>query len=447
MRLIVAVDKNFGIGLNGKLPWYIKEELKLFKELTKGKILIMGKKTVEKLPNLPDRKILCLTSNKDINDLHSQFYFQNDVKCINYLPESNQELFIAGGQSIYKQALEKENYISEIYISILKNSYDCDTFFDRKLLDNFVIKDSKEYEEFTFYYMKRTNDGEIQYLNLLSKIIKEGNDRNTRNGLTKSIFNHQFKFDLRNGFPLLTTKKMFLRGILEEFLFFLRGDTDTTILSDKKVNIWKGNTSKEFIINLNLPYAEGVMGPMYGYQWRFFNAEYKLNEEGRPIKPENGIDQLDNVVKLIKEDPCSRRILMTAYNPSQADEGVLFPCHSVMMQFYVENDYLDMYCYNRSQDSFLGIPFNIASSSLLLMLVAKLTDKKPRFFYMAMGDVHIYESHIQIINKQIDRLPYKFPELSFPDIKQLDDINNLSVKDFTLEYYKSHPTIKAEMIA
>ena len=201
MRLITAVDKNFGIGLNGKLPWHIKEELKLFKELTRGKTLIMGRKTVEKLPNLPGRKILCLTSNKDIDDLHSQFYFQNDVKCINYLPESNQELFIAGGQSVYKQALEKDNYISEIYISILKNSYDCDTFFDRKLLDNFVIKDSKEYEEFTFYYMKRTNDGEIQYLNLLSKIIKEGNDRNTRNGLTKSIFNHQFKFDLRNGFP------------------------------------------------------------------------------------------------------------------------------------------------------------------------------------------------------------------------------------------------------
>jgi dihydrofolate reductase/thymidylate synthase len=263
------------------------------------------------------------------------------------------------------------------------------------------------------------------------------------------------KFDLRNGFPLLTTKKMFLRGIIEEFLFFLRGDTDSTILSEKGIRIWEKNTSDEFISSLGLPYAKGVMGPMYGYQWRFYNAEYTL-ANGRPTNKQGinkeginkeGIDQLADVVHLIKNDPTSRRILMTTYNPEQASLGVLYPCHSITIQFYVQNEFLDMFCYNRSQDFFLGVPFNIAPSSLLLMIVAKLTNKTPRFFYITMGDSHIYSEHISQVEMQIKRMPFAFPTLQIPDIKELKEIDSLTAKDFILSDYKFHSQIQAEMIA
>ena len=239
---------------------------------------------------------------------------------------------------------------------------------------------------------------------------------------------------------------MFLRGILEEFLFFLRGDTDTTILSDKKVRIWEGNTSNEFLDSRNLPYAKGVMGPMYGYQWRHYGAKYRLNKVRKPLETTEGIDQLANVVKLIKTDPGSRRILITTYNPEQAEEGVLYPCHSITVQFYVQNEYLDMFCYNRSQDTFLGVPYNIASSSLLLMVVAKLTDKIPRFFNMTMGDTHLYEEHITQAREQMNRRPFKFPTLKIPDIHNIEDIDFLEASQFILENYQCHPTIKADMI-
>ena len=241
---------------------------------------------------------------------------------------------------------------------------------------------------------------------------------------------------------------MFLRGIIEEFLFFLRGDTDSTYLSNKKVKIWEGNTSKEFIEKCGLKYAEGVMGPMYGYQWRKFNAPYKIDDEGKPVdNDEKGVDQLQQVIELIKNDPHSRRILMTTYNPEQAMEGVLFPCHSITIQFYVDGKYLDMFCYNRSQDVFLGTPFNIASSSLLLLVVAKLTNKIARNFIMSMGDTHIYTSHIECVHTQIKRLPHKFPNITIPEINSIDDINNIKAADFILTNYNSNTAIKAKMIA
>jgi thymidylate synthase len=238
-----------------------------------------------------------------------------------------------------------------------------------------------------------------------------------------------------------------LRGILEEFLFFLRGDTDSSILSEKKVRIWEGNTTREFIASAGLPYAKGVMGPMYGYQWRFFNAPYKVDEDGRPLEPRGGIDQLADVVHLIKTEPHSRRILMTTYNPEQARLGVLHPCHSITTQFYVQDGFLDMFCYNRSQDAFLGVPFNIASSSLLLMIVAKLTGKVPRFLYMTLGDTHIYPVHTEQVGKILTRMPYSLPVLALPALESLEDIKGLTVGDFILSDYRFHPSIVAEMVS
>ena len=190
------------------------------------------------------------------------------------------------------------------------------------------------------------------------------------------------------------------------------------------------------------------MGPMYGYQWRHFNCPYLLDDENKPIKPSGGIDQFKNVVDLVKNDPNSRRILLTTYNPLQAEEGVLYPCHSIVNQFYVDGDFIDMFCYNRSQDFFLGTPYNIASSSILLIIISKLTNKKPRYFNLSMGDTHLYLQHKEAAGIQIKNMPYKKPTIEISkDLKNVEEIETLTYSDFKIKDYMCHKTIKAEMIA
>ncbi len=446
-ELIVAVDKNFGIGYENALPWHIKDELNIFKEKTLNSTVIVGSKTFETLPKLKNRFVICLSKRSKSLPIVSGTIIVESFEEASELVKT-EKVFVIGGLKTYQTALSIPNYISKIHISIIDDVYKCDTFFDKKFMDDFAIIEETKYETFTHYVLEKNNSkAEPQYLKLLDNILTTGNMSEGRNGNTISTFVNHLSFDLRNGFPLLTTKKMFIRGIIEELLFFLRGDTDTKILEEKGVNIWKGNTTKEFIKSRKLPYAEGVMGQLYGYQWRFFNTPYKLDSEGRPLKPEGGVDQLANVVKLIKEDPKSRRILMTSFNPEQADMGVLYPCHTIVAQFYVDGEYLDMFCYNRSSDMFLGVPFNIASSSLFLMIISKITDKIPRYFKLTLGDCHIYEQHIDSVKEQLKRIPYQLPNIIIPDVKTLEDVEKLEAKDFILTNYNSHSAIKAEMIA
>lgn len=445
VQVIVAMNEKGGIGYQDCLPWHCKEELAIFKQKTLGKTLIVGRKTAEHLPKLADRKIICITHNilLKTNDWNNEVVISNRIE--DFI--DSDDIMIAGGSQLYETAFRNPSLVKKVHMSIIKGDHTCDAYFQLEWLEKFVIIDKKEYDGFTHYVLIRADHGEHQYLKLLRETISNGYRRHGRNGDTISMFKNDMTFDLRDGFPLLTTKKMFLRGILEEFLFFLRGDTDSISLSEKKVRIWEKNTTEEFICSRGLDYAKGVMGPMYGYQWRFFNAPYKVDNTGHPIPTKEGIDQLADVVNLIKTDPQSRRILMTSYNPCQADMGVLYPCHSITIQFYVYEDFLDMFCYNRSQDIFLGVPFNIASSSLLLLIVSKLTCKIPRFFYMTMGDTHIYSEHLEQVKEQMIRIPYSFPQLDFPDIKNLEDINTLCAKDFILSNYNCHPSINAEMIA
>lgn len=288
------------------------------------------------------------------------------------------------------------------------------------------------------------NLGEAQYLEILKDIMEHGDVRNGRNGETHSQFSKTLKFNLQEGFPLLTSKKMFLRGIFEELMFFIRGQTNTKILEEKNVNIWKGNTSREFLDNNGIEhYPEGQMGPMYGYQWRNFGAP--MDKRGKAII--SGIDQLKDVVNKIRTEPNSRRLLLTTYNPSQVKLGVLYPCHSITIQFYVQDKYLDVFCYNRSSDIFLGLPFNIASTALFITLIAKITNLQPRHFTLSLGDAHIYKEHYDCVLKQICRTPYNFPTLKIlKDIKTLEDVEKLEYKDIKIESYKYHPSIKAKMV-
>jgi thymidylate synthase len=298
------------------------------------------------------------------------------------------------------------------------------------------------------------NQEEIAYLDILRDLITKGNERQTRNSITKSLFSRNLTFDLKNSFPLLTTKKMFFRGIFEELMFFIRGNTNTKILEEKGVKIWKDNTTRTFLDNVGLNhYQEGDMGPMYGYQLRFFNANYKDCNDNYLNK---GVDQLKYVIDTILKDPFSRRIIMTTFNPVQVNEGCLFPCHSLMIQFYIreENDiyYLSQQNYIRSNDIFLGNPYNIASFALMSYLlchhlnyITKSNKYKPDMLYITLGDYHLYKDHYEAAQEQINRTPYPFPQLNIKNYH--DNIEDYEYEDIEMLNYMSHPAIKTKMIA
>lgn len=450
INVILAVDTRGGIGKTGNLPWHIPGELKIFKEKTMNSILIGGRKTIESLPYLSDRTIFCISNMfktlKSEKNVVCMFNSINDA--IKYAINCEKKIFIIGGGEIYKEIFKKYKEKISLHISFIKTEYDCDTYFDLDFLKEFYISKKDEFDMFMHCEMTYYKYGENQYIDLLKDVLQNGERRIGRNGEVISDFCKHLKFDLRNGFPLLTTKKMFLKGIIEELLFFIRGETDSKLLEAKGINIWKGNTTREFLdANGFKNRKEGEMGPMYGSIWRNFNqlAEDELNDNNSSIK--FGIDQLQNVINEIRNNPTSRRILLTTYNPSQVHLGVLYPCHSITIQFYIQNEFIDMFCYNRSSDLFLGLPFNIASTSLLLFIIAKITKLTPRYVNISLGDVHIYGNHEKAVQEQIMRIPFVFPTIELPEIKELEDIEKASWTDFKLENYSFHPSIKAEMVA
>ena len=459
INIIVAIDSKNGIGKNNRLPWKIPEELNIFKEKTLNSVVIAGRKTVEELPYLKDRLIFCISRRFQTlkSDKNLMYIFNSIEDALCEAKNRNKKIFIIGGNQIYDYVFKHFKHDLKVHISFIKDSYECDTYFDIKNLEDFYVTHTKKYDIFDHSEMEYKKYGEIQYLKLIENILKDGEKRMGRNGYTLSDFGKHLKFDLRDGFPLLTTKKMFMKGIVEELLFFIRGDTNTKILEEKGINIWKGNTNREFLDNNGFAKRiEGFMGPMYGYVWRYYGSEYdektgkcnySLIESIFGTNNSKALDQLQNVINEIRNNPNSRRILLTTYNPSIVNTGVLYPCHSIIIQFYVQDGYLDMFCYNRSSDTFLGLPFNIASTSLFLMIIAKITNLIPRYFNLSLGDVHIYDSHIKQVEDQIKRLPYVFPTIVLPDIKELSDIDTLAHSDFTLENYSHHSPIKAEMIA
>lgn len=462
-NVILACDKLQGIGKSNSLPWHFKKDFKFFKNLTSNSLLedlpvvIMGRKTMESLPKkfLPNRHNIVISSKtKDelFPDGNDNVSVVNNFNLALEIADNktNNNVWVIGGSQIYDIAF-RHKCINEIYITEIDGCFDCDTTVQLPEINKIVYEkyftdtntvDNQEYNlKLTVYKPQLT--AEQQYLNLMDDILLNGNERQTRNAVVTSLFGKELKFDVSNSFPLLTTKKMFLRGIVEELLFFIRGETDTTKLSDKGVRIWEGNTSQDFLDKMNFDYPVGEMGPMYGYQWRFFNKPYNQDT--------GGIDQLKNLIEEIKTNPHSRRLLMTDFNPSQVHEGVLYPCHSLILQFYVEEvdntKYLSVKMYQRSADVFLGLPFNIASTTILLYIIAQLTGSKPKEVNITLGDCHIYECHIEQVMRQLSRTPFAEPKLKIPQFTTLEEFENASWDDFVLINYECHKGIKAQMVA
>ena len=285
---------------------------------------------------------------------------------------------------------------------------------------------------------------EYKYLHLLSDIMDDGIQKSDRTGVgTKSIFGTQLKFNIENSIPVMTTKKVAWKSIIEELLWFLRGDTNSKNLEKLGVNIWKGNTSTEFLEKMNLPYDEGDAGPIYGFQWRKWGAPYSSGPIALPAGV--GIDQIANVIDTIKKNPNDRRIIVSAWNVEDIDQMALPPCH-LLHQYYVENGKLHLQWYQRSVDSFLGLSFNITSYAVLNYLISRVCGLKPGSITFCGGDTHIYLNHMDQCKEQISRVPYDFPKLKInKELKSIEDIEKLTFNDFELLNYKSHAAIKAPM--
>jgi thymidylate synthase len=278
---------------------------------------------------------------------------------------------------------------------------------------------------------------EEQYLDLLRTILERGKDRADRTGTgTLGIFGHQMRFDMREGFPLLTTKKLHLKSILHELLWFVRGETHVKSLQDAGVRIWNEWATPEQTARFGR--QEGDLGPVYGHQWRNFGATRK--PDGTYEK--DGVDQIMRLLRDIKESPHSRRLLVTGWNPKEADQVALPPCHT-LFQFYVQDGELSCQLYQRSADVFLGVPFNIASYALLTMMIAQVSGLRPGDFVHTFGDAHLYKNHLEQARLQLTREPRKLPQMRInPDVK---DLFAFRFEDFQLEGYDPHPHIAAEV--
>jgi len=275
------------------------------------------------------------------------------------------------------------------------------------------------------------------YLELLRRALDQGEERADRTGTgTLSVFGHQMRFRLRDGFPLLTTKKLHLKSIVLELLWFLSGETHVAPLQAQGVRIWNEWATAEACAKFGR--KEGDLGPIYGHQWRNFGASQKADGS----YADDGVDQIRRVLDGIVNNPTSRRLLVTGWNPKEADEVALPPCHT-LFQFHVSNGALSCQLYQRSGDIFLGVPFNIASYALLTMMIAHVTGLRAGDFVHTLGDAHLYKNHIAQAREQLERTPRPLPRMVLdPSVR---DLFGFRYEDFRLEGYDPHPHIKAEV--
>ncbi|MBD23704.1 MAG: thymidylate synthase [Candidatus Marinimicrobia bacterium] len=476
------------IGINNKLVAHNKQDLQYFQKITTSNeyknIVIMGYNTWISIPDkrkpLSNRMNIILSQNNYnmIEESVNAKVFRSIDLLFKWLDEykfTGEKVFIIGGADLFNQINRSyKEHINLVYITEYEYNIEdlpkCDEYIsykhnlsEYKLVSS--IKDHSEtnifseyinnstciYSNKQFNYDKKVlnytykiyqqnihyNSQEYIYLDQLSSVLN-GSKRSTRNGNVYSKFGVHMEFNLLEGFPLLTTKRMPWKVILKELLWFINGSTDNTILNNQNVHIWDKNASIESLKSRNLDYEEGDLGPIYGFQWRNFGAKYIDCNSDYTGK---GIDQLKYIINEIRTNPTSRRIIINAWNPVDIPNMALPPCH-ILFQIYIDGKYIDGQLYQRSGDMFLGVPFNISSYAFLLSIIGSITGYIPRRLIHIIGDAHIYEEHLESVKEQLTRIPHRFPKVLLRDITNIDCINldNIQISD-----YRSYSKINAPM--
>lgn len=480
MRLdvIVCIDKDNAIGSSksNSIPWHLPEDLKHFKEITTTQTkpktenaVIMGRKTWESIPSkyrpLPGRINIVvsrtLTAPKpDETETEPSIgaspttYFVNSYEAAITLVHQTllnvENAFIIGGASLYKKALDDPR-LRYVYVTHFDESHKsgADIFFPTEKLNPLHLDDSVKSEtnpKLTFSKYSNPNYEELRFQELLTKIRTKGIKNPDRTGVgTLSIFGHQLRYDLSTSFPLMTSRKAFMRQILEEFKFIMSGSTDVTRLQAQKVHIWDGNTTREFLDSRGLHHLpEFDMGPTYGFAMRHFGAKY---ETCKTDYTGQGFDQLKYVVDTIRKDPTSRRIRISIWDPSHLHDVALTPCLN-QFDFYVDTERktLNLLAFLRSSDTFLALMWNTTYCAIFCHVIAKLTDLTPGELIMNTANSHLYLNHLEQAKLQASRRPYAFPSAHLSKaLHTIDDIQELKVADFNIRGYMAHPPIKAEM--
>ncbi|XP_065865874.1 bifunctional dihydrofolate reductase-thymidylate synthase-like [Euphorbia lathyris] len=501
-QVVVAATRDMGIGKDGKLPWRLPSDLKFFKDVTlttndsgKKNAVVMGRKTWESIPlehrPLPGRLNVVLTRSGsfDIATAENVVICGSLISALELLAASPyclsiEKVFIIGGGQILREALNAQG-CDAIHITEIETSIDCDTFIppinfsvfqpwyssfpivENKIRFSFATyvrvrssvvesngqsnglssdnsSENTKFEMKKFSFLPKTvfeKHEEFLYLRLVQDIISDGVVKDDRTGTgTLSKFGCQMRFNLRKSFPLLTTKKVFWRGVVEELLWFISGSTNAKVLQEKGIHIWDGNASRDYLDSVGLKdREEGDLGPVYGFQWRHFGARYTdINADYTG----QGFDQLLDVIDKIKNKPDDRRIILSAWNPSDLKLMALPPCH-MFAQFYVANEELSCQMYQRSADMGLGVPFNIASYALLTCMIAHVCDLVPGDFVHVLGDAHVYRTHVRPLQEQLQKLPKPFPVLKInPEKKNID---SFASTDFELIGYDPHQKIEMKM--
>lgn len=464
---IVAYEKDSrGIGLNGVIPWNNKTDLKFFKKVTTGNgnnAVVMGRKTFESIGRALPNRVNLVLSNSLETAAESFEVFHTIDSLISRCEEGNfDNVFVIGGSKIYQEFLNRD-LIDVLYVDeiSLDSSQDFDAYFP-ELQNDFVNANflTENFEEFNsdstkiqVLYRKRANQKtDLEYLTLLNKVINQGIEKQSRSGDVLSHFCNKLTFDLKEGLPVLTSKKMYSRGCITELLWFLKGETNIKYMNENKTHIWDADAYRfykenvknpvpmekflEYVKMGNIPmfvkngvnYNFGDLGPIYGHQWRDWS----------------GIDQIKQIIDQIKNDPDSRRIILNAWNVSEIDNMALPPCH-YGAQFYVKEidgfKYLSCTFNMRSVDTCLGLPYDILSYAILTHIIAHLTDCKVDKLNCFLGDTHIYCNQLINTYKQLTRNPYCF-ELSTLTLKNITNVDDISMNNIIIDNYNSFGSIK-----
>lgn len=495
---VVNYKSKLAIGKHNNLLYRLKEDLAFFKNITTNclgedslinrNVVLMGRKTWFSIPNahrpLKNRLNLVLTNDKRLRkqspypwhykiatsiDLKKDVYFVSFNEFVDFYKRTNANVFVIGGSEIYNKFLNnaflkpESVYLTEVSNAKFEVGEEPDTYMDH-LTDDYKLvgvsnkkQDSQHNISYRFLTYKLYRDyksEEHKYLNLMKHIIENGNYREDRTGVgTISTFGNQLHFDISQTIPVMTTKRVPWKHCIHELLWFCRGDTDVKLLQKHGVKIWDGNSSRKFLDSRGLyHFEEGVLGEVYGWQWRFFGADYSqafADTSKIDTSKIGGFDQLQYIVNELKNNPFSRRIMVSAWNPARMHQMALPPCHYSFM-FYVEEDsqnqkHLSCHFVMRSNDVFLATAMNILSYSVLTYILALKCDMKPKSIVYSCSDTHIYKNHLEQVKQLLERKPRPFPKLVInPDVKH-KDFKDISVEDFELVGYFPDTVIKAPM--